>query len=309
MMPMRTGRTAHILCIGSANIDHVFEVDALPSGEGKQAAKTARWGGGGIAATAAACVSQLGARATWCGRIGDDWLGRMLQDMFEDMGVAIGAKSIVPGATTPVSSVFVNPAGERWLGYHRGEGLDSNQSLPELPDMDTVDALVVTRSSDVLTREGLKKAARGGIPRVLDAESGTERQLTPPALLADHVVFAEAGLASYTQIHDVESAVALAAERLPGRTIGVTLGPRGSAWMTPGGVEWFGAPRVKARDTTGCGDVFHGAYALAIAEGADLHGAVRFASAAAAIKAERGCSWQGMPSRRDVETLIEKGWK
>jgi sulfofructose kinase len=309
MMPMRSGRTAHVVCIGSANIDHVFEIDTLPSGEGKQSATTARWGGGGIAATAAVAISCLGARATWCGRIGDDWLGRMLQDMFQDLGVAICPKSIVPGAITPCSSVFVNPAGERWLGYHGGEGLDVGQSPPELPDMHTADAVVVTRSSDSLTKAGLEQAFRCGIPRVLDAESGTAEQLTPPALLADHVVFAEYGLASYTEIHDVERALDVAEQRLPGRTIGVTLGPRGSAWKTSRGVEWVGAPLVRARDTTGCGDVFHGAYALAVAEGAALLDAVIFATATAALKAERGRSWQGMPSRPDVEKLIKKGWK
>jgi sulfofructose kinase len=307
-MPMRSGRTAHVVCIGAANIDHVFEVDALPSGEGKQSARTARWGGGGIAATAAASISRLGARATWCGLIGDDWLGRMLQDMFQDLGVAVSPKSIVPGASTPCSSVFVNPEGERWLGYFRGEGLDVGLSAPELPDMHTVDAIVVTRSSDALSREGLEQAIRAGIPRVLDAESGTEEQLTPPALLADHVIFAEHGLISYTQIVDVERALDVAEQRLPGRTIGVTLGPRGSAWKTGQGVERVGTPHIKARDTTGCGDVFHGAYALAVAEGAVLQDAVRFATATAALKAERGRSWQGMPSRPEVENLIKEGW-
>jgi sulfofructose kinase len=308
MMAAGPGRRVHVLCVGSANIDHVFEVDTLPSGEGKQSARSARWGGGGIAATAAASISRLGGQATWCGLIGDDWLGQMLQDMFQELGVALCGKSIVPGATTPSASVFINPAGERWLGYHRGEGLSVEQSPPELPDMSTVDAVVTTCSDDSLTRGAMEQAKGRGIPRVLDAESGTMRQITPAALLADHVIFAEAGLTSYTEITDVERALEVADRRLAGRTIGVTLGPRGSAWKTDRGVEWAGAPRVKARDTTGCGDVFHGAYAMAIAEGADLHGAVRFATAVAALKARFGCSWRGMPSRPDVEKLIAKGW-
>jgi sulfofructose kinase len=309
MMATGPGRQVHVLCIGSANIDHVFEVDTLPSGEGKESARSARWGGGGIAATAAASISRLGGRATWCGLIGDDWLGQMLLDMFQELGVVLCGKSIVPGATTPCASVFINPAGERWLGYHRGEGLSVEQSPPELPDMGTVDAVVTTCSHDSLTKGAMEQARDRGIPRVLDAESGTMRHITPIALLADHVIFSEAGLASYTEIADVDRALEVAGQRLTGSTVGVTLGPRGSAWKTSRGTEWVGTPRVKARDTTGCGDVFHGAYAMAIAEGADLHGAVRFATAVAALKAQFGCSWQGMPARPEAETLIEKGWK
>jgi len=298
----------HVLCVGSANVDHVFEVDALPCGEGKVAARSARWGGGGIAATAAAAISRLGARATWAGIVGDDWLGHMLLDMFQDLGVSLPAKAVVPGARTPMASVFVNPAGERWLGYYRGEGLDVDQSPPELPDMASVDAVVATRSPDSLTTEVLRLAALHGIPRVLDAESGTATDLELTTNLADHVIFAETGLASYTGVADTVTALGIAADRLPGHTLGVTLGPRGSAWKTAQGVLWITAPHVVARDTTGCGDVFHGAYALAIAEGAGLPDAVRFATAVAALKAERGRSWEGMPTRPDVDALLQKGW-
>jgi sulfofructose kinase len=70
----------------------------------------------------------------------------------------------------------------------------------------------------------------------------------------------------------------------------------------------LGAPRVQARDTTGCGDVFHGAYALALAEGAAVEDAARLATAAAALKAERGSGWESMPDRADAEALARKAW-
>jgi sulfofructose kinase len=57
-------------------------------------------------------------------------------------------------------------------------------------------------------------------------------------------------------------------------------------------------------DTTGCGDVFHGAYAAALARGLDLAGRVRFASAAAALKAMRAGAQAGIPTRAAVEEFI-----
>ncbi len=68
------------------------------------------------------------------------------------------------------------------------------------------------------------------------------------------------------------------------------------------------APKVRARDTTGCGDVFHGAYALGLGEGLSVERAARFATAVAALKAERGQAWIGMPGRTEVDTLLQKGW-
>jgi sulfofructose kinase len=60
---------------------------------------------------------------------------------------------------------------------------------------------------------------------------------------------------------------------------------------------------VAIRDTSGAGDIFHGAYALAVAEGRTVPEAARFANAAAAIKCTLGNGWQGMPTRQAVENL------
>ena len=106
----------HVLCVGSANLDHVLEIDELPAGEGKQLARASRWSGGGIAATAAVAVTSLGGRATWCGLTGDDSTGLMLTGMLKEAGVEFCDKSVVPEGRTPVAAVLVDAAGRRWLG-------------------------------------------------------------------------------------------------------------------------------------------------------------------------------------------------
>jgi sulfofructose kinase len=68
------------------------------------------------------------------------------------------------------------------------------------------------------------------------------------------------------------------------------------------------APRAPVKDTTGCGDVFHGAFALAVAEKQPLAQAIRFATATAALKARHGMGWHGMANRRQVEALLGEGW-
>ena len=88
----------------------------------------------------------------------------------------------------------------------------------------------------------------------------------------------------------------------------VTCGAAGSFWRIDGALHHIPAPQIEARDTTGCGDVFHGALALALAEGEPVLAAARFATAAAALKARNGGGWRGMPAREAVEAMRAAGW-
>jgi sulfofructose kinase len=76
--------------------------------------------------------------------------------------------------------------------------------------------------------------------------------------------------------------------------------------MIGGKIMRLPAFAVEVHDTTGCGDVFHGAYALAVAEGREILWAAQFATAAAARKAENGAGWEGMPDRSAVIELMSK---
>lgn len=300
----------HVLCIGSANIDHVVEVAALPAGPGKQQARGSRWGGGGVAATAAVSVCALGGQATWCGAIGDDRAGRDVAEMLTAAGVVVGDKSVIPGARTAIAAVLVDAAGERWLGWFAGDSVPGSGDLPaQLPAAGSVDAVVADQMAPALAGRAFAEARAAGAPRVLDVEDARMPGTADLAALADNVIYSADGLRSVTGTADVDTALAEAGRRLPHATVAVTLGPAGSAWLArdTSAVVRVPAFPVVARDTTGCGDVFHGSYALALAEGLPPLAAAEFASAVAALKAERGAAWLGMPDRADTEALIRKG--
>jgi sulfofructose kinase len=183
-----------------------------------------------------------------------------------------------------------------------------NHRLPTPLDLSSVDAVMCDCSYPDLATQAFETARQRAVPRVVDVGENYGRETGELTRLADHVIFSAAGLSSYTGIADPTAALQTARSRLPGATVAVTLGPSGSIFLTDDGLLSVPAPRVKAKDTTGCGDVFHGAYALALGEGLAVCEAAVFATAVAALKAVRGEAWLGMPSRPEVDALVEKGW-
>jgi sulfofructose kinase len=299
--------TARIVCTGIAVLDRVHLFDTLPLTPGKHIALGYRENGGGMAANAAASIAALGGIASWCGRLGDDATGATLRAMLHRRGVETSGATIVPGAQSPASGIMLDAQGERVLAVHLGAGLPEHAPIP--PEvLDSARAVLADPRWVGGAERVFALAAARGIPRVLDADVSPPAILPRLAPLADHVIFSERGLVDFTGEPNPETGLAQAARRLDA-TVAVTLGSRGSLWWRQGRVVLLPAPRVDARDTTGCGDVFHGAYALALAEGTTVRDAARFATAAAALKATRGDGWDGMPDRGAVEALLRQGWR
>ncbi len=148
-------------------------------------------------------------------------------------------------------------------------------------------------------------ARAAGIPAILDAEIAAAEILAQLTRAADHVIFSERGLEAYSG-SDSEGGLRRVLEN-GALTAAVTHGAGGVLWIesaAPGDVLHCPAFAVDTVDTLAAGDVFHGAYALALAEGQRVGGAIRFAAAAAAIKCSRPGGRRGAPSRREVEAFL-----
>jgi sulfofructose kinase len=299
--------TARVVCSGIGVLDQVWELPALPDSPGKYIARGLRVTGGGMAATAAVAVASLGGSAAWCGRLGDDAAGETLLTALRRLGVETAGITVTPGAHSPTSGVLVDAEGERILAVFPGAGLP--EDAPVAPALLDGAGAVLADPRWVDGGERLYAlAAARGLPRVLDADIATRDVLLRMARQADHIVFSQRGLVNFCGTDDPRAGLASAAAELHG-TIAVTLGAQGSLWWRDGAIVTLPAPRIAAKDTTGCGDVFHGAYALGLAEGMPVMQAARFATAAAALKAQRGNGWNGMPDRAAVEAMLQEGWE
>jgi sulfofructose kinase len=117
---------------------------------------------------------------------------------------------------------------------------------------------------------------------------------------ATHTMFSEPGLAMVSGTAEPGAGLNRVAARVPG-VVGVTLGPAGALWREGAVEHRLAAPAVRAVDTLAAGDIWHGAFTLALGEGRAIADAVRFANVAAAIKCTRYGGRSGAPSRAEVE--------
>jgi sulfofructose kinase len=239
-------------------------------------------------------VARLGGEAWLAARLGDDAVGRMVVAGVEAEGVDCSLVRLTPGGRSAFSSVYVDAAGERQVVSFRGEGLDDSPDL--IAGAPTLDAVLADTRWTPGNHAALELARARGIPAVLDAEAPIDPALLP---LASHVAFSRQGLASVAEGDPAEAIAALDLEAWAC----VTDGAEG---VHVRGGPHVPAPRIDAVDTLGAGDVWHGAFALRLAEGADEIAAVRFANAAAALKCTRPWGREGCPTRAETDAFLKE---
>jgi sulfofructose kinase len=295
--------TVKIICLGAAVIDRVYAVNHIPSTPQKVQAHDCRDRCGGIAATAAVAIARLGHAAVFWGRLGDDAGAALLLAALAQHGVGIGAVRRSPGGKTPSAAVIVDAQGERLLAAFPGSGLDDDPEWLPLNDLAGADALLVDTRWPQGALHALLAARSRGLPSVLDADLGDPAMLASLAEQASHSIFSAPALQRFTGVRDAEAGLRAAQDRTSG-LVGVTLGAAGASWLEHGEFSHQPAFSIVARDTTGAGDTFHGAYALAIAQKKPIGVAMRYAAAAAAIKVRCGEGWDGMPDPAAIEQLL-----
>ncbi len=285
-------------------MDHTFQVDDVVQPPSKNRARNYSLGAGGLAANASIAVSRLGGNCVFWGRVGDDLNGRPLLAALSEQGVDVSQCHIAAGGRTPVSAVLVDPVGERSIYSYRGEGLGTDPAWLPLERLDSAQCFLCDPRWWEGSARALDYARARGIPTVIDGEKTETRILLDLIPRVDHAVFSVPGLANFAP--GLKPAEGLRKALDAGcRVAAVTQGEKGTLWMTREDPRPRTTPafRVQATNTTGAGDVFHGAYALAIAEGQPIEQVMRFASAAGALRARDGAT----PTRAMVEDLLRGG--
>lgn len=282
---------AGVLVCGIAVVDYVFQMETLPQSAEKHRANAMEVVGGGCAANAAVAIARLGGKAQLMTRLGDDATGHLIRADLEAEGVDLAPSVIASEGRSAVSSVMVDATGERMIVNFPGSGLAETAPVPPLPEA----VLADTRWPEAALAV-LNAAREAGVAAVLDAEAPVQPQV---AEAATHVVFSAQGLMDFTGAATLEEGLRMARAQLPG-WVAVTDGARGMAYLEDGIVHWLKGYDVEVVDTLGAGDVWHGAFALGLAEGLDELSAARHAHAAAALKCTAFGGRNATPTRAQV---------
>jgi sulfofructose kinase len=296
---------ASVLCVGQATLDHVLTVaDPVVVGR-KHVAQRHDVVGGGLAANAAVAVARLGGAAALASVIGDDETGTGVLAGLRAEHVDTSLVQQVADVATPFSAVIVSADGARTIVNHSPTELLA-QSCPDLEGV-VCDAVLVDGRWQAGTTAALSLARRRGIPGVVDVDRSTvDAAVLATCLdLASHLIFSEDALRDLAGTPSAADGLRRVS-RDTGAHVAVTLGARGVVWIDGDDVRSLDAFAIDAVDTTGAGDVFHGAAALALAEGADEARAFAFASAAAALKCTRPGARAGIASRLEVDDLLDR---
>lgn len=298
-----------IICLGNTTLDKVWPLSQLPTTSGKYRASDYLELGGGMAANAAVAAARLGGTTAYWGRAGDDTAGHAMKKEMAGYGVDVTHFRLFHGARSSTSAILVANDGERAIINFRGAGIPDDPSWLPLEKVRDASAVL----ADIRWVEGAHAifgAARAcGIPTVLDGEIATPEAFATTLLLVDHAIFSEPGLRAFMENKPLENDIDRLAALEKVRTLGcriaaVTRGADGVLWIDETGIHRQTAFKVGVVDTTGAGDVFHGAYTLALGEGSDVTTAMRFASAVAALKCTRRGGRAGIPTRVEVDAFL-----
>jgi sugar/nucleoside kinase (ribokinase family) len=293
-----------VCCLGCVCWDLTATVELYPELDEKVPLEEFTRHGGGRSGTAAAACAALGGKTAIFGRIGDDQFGRYISEEFQEQNVDIGALEIVPGANSQFAvCVAHKPTGKRTIFYKHGSFDRMGADDADLDRLTDCTCLLVDSHHMQAATAAAKRARQQAVPVVLDAERPQEGLMelmgtTDYVIIPAHLCATlgdgdeEAG-----QEHILKSGA---------KTLVLTRGADGADAYTGGDAihqPAFDVPHVV--DTTGAGDVFHGAFARGVSIGYDLEENLAFASATAALSTTALGGRGHLPSRAEVRALIE----
>ncbi|WP_054957656.1 ribokinase [Paenibacillus dakarensis] len=286
-----------ITVVGSASMDLVVTSSKRPAAGETVLGESFKTVPGGKGANQAVAAARLGAEVTMIGRVGDDHLGQSILDNYKANGIITEYVEPVTGMASGTAHIIL------------AEGDNSIVVVKAANDMVTpayVDqAVEAIRAADiVLVQQEIPEETVVHVSE-LCAKYNVPLMLNPaPARLLPKAVIEQA---AYITPNEHEAAILFGDEplgdilrRYPNKLI-VTEGKKGVRYFDGTDEVVVSGYKVEAVDTTGAGDTFNGAFAVALAEGKSLTDSLKFANRAASLSVTKFGAQGGMPTRSEVE--------
>jgi sugar/nucleoside kinase (ribokinase family) len=295
-----------VLGLGCVAIDDLLYVASYPPADAKEPVRRRDRQCGGLTATALVAAARLGSACAYAGTLGNDEESAFVLNRLTAEGIDAAHVRHRPGTRPIHATVIVDETnGTRTIFYDLAGAVGAEPDWPSEEVLRSARVLFV----DHFGTEGMIRAARiaraAGNPVVADFESDQGPGFADLLALVDHLIVSAEFASTLAGTCDPAKAVDCLWQE--GRAaVVVTRGADGCWFCSPDVSGHLPALAVGTVDTTGCGDVFHGAYASALARGLPLGERLRFAAAAAALKAARGGGHAGIPTRPQVESFLRE---
>lgn len=296
-------RTADVVGLGYCTLDYLTLVNKYPEIDTKEEVIDFLEDGGGPTATALVTLARFGISTSLIGKVGSDARGELICQQLRQEGVDLGNFILEKNKVSPLSLIVIDKSsGKRTIIYTKG-------NVSKIQPLEVTGAMLT--GAKILHIDGhqieasipvSKWAKERNIKVVLDAGSvrpGMEELL----MLSDYVVASRTFALAFTSAKTIEEA----AEKLfsaTANTVVVTDGEKGGCCISNESRFHYSSYKVETVDTTGAGDVFHGAFDYGLLQEWSLEKAIRFASIVAGLKCRKMGGRKGIPELEEVIALL-----
>jgi sulfofructose kinase len=289
-----------VVGLGYTALDYLCKVPALPGKNLKMEISDFMIQGGGPAATAMVTVSRLGLNSAYMGKLGDDAFGGKMIDELNHEGVDTSCVVVEEGERSQFAFIMVDEeTADRTILWTRGTVSPMTPVEVDLGLVKRAGVLLIDSLEPEAALHAARFASENGIPVVIDAGTlrGGVGELLP---FCDYIVASEVFAGQISGGGGPEEGLE-AMESFGPRAGVVTLGERGCMALSDEGLIEVEPFVLDAEDTTGAGDVFHGAFCYGVYMGWKLRDICVFSNAVAALKCRCMGGRSGIP---DIETAV-----
>jgi len=296
-----------VVGVGLNATDTLLIVPQFPSYGGKVPFKQEITSVGGQVASAMVTCQRLGLKTRYIGSVGGDERGRLQLESLREAGVDIEHVQIRPGCPNQSAYIIIDQTtGERTVFWHRDDCLRMDPAAITADQLRGARLLHIDGHDTAAVERAARLAREAGMPVTVDVDTiyhGFDRVL--PSV--DYLIASTNFPVQWTNERDPFKALELIQQEYGMKVAAMTLGAHGSLALCGGSFHYSPAFVVNCVDTTGAGDVFHGAFCYAVLEGWPIARCLEFSNAMAALNCKALGARGGIGTLQQAEELIAQG--